>query len=231
VVLAGIAVVLAGFMLFHTLGRSTPTAAPSLGLSSPKPSSEETPSPSPTMGDVPASTPLAIEIPSLKINAPTVLWTETMAKKAVGYNGESCYSAAEKRIICVNPPSFTDAYYEKQGEGGTMLGALPGTDSTENVYITGHALEKRNGVFTKLYQLSKDEHVIINTETGKLTYSVDRMVLVGKNEYDQVPEVTEQQPGRLILTTCNHSESATYKGTSSTQNVVVIAHLVAAQPA
>jgi LPXTG-site transpeptidase (sortase) family protein len=231
VILAGIAVMLAGFILFHTFGSTPPTALPSLGLLSPTPDSQQSPSPSPTMGNVPASTPLAIEIPSLEVNAPTKLWTEEMAKKATGYNGESCYSAEQKRIICVDPPTFTDAYYEQQGEGGTQLGALPGTDSTENVYITGHALAQRNGVFTRLYQLSKDDQVIVNTQNGKLTYAIDRMVIVGKNDYSQVPEVNEQQAGRLILTTCNHSADATYKGSSSTQNVVAIAHLVAAQPA
>jgi LPXTG-site transpeptidase (sortase) family protein len=233
-VLAGIAVLLVAFISFRTLGTSSPKPVSSPGLTIPVPSQTAvTPSPSasPTIGNVPASAPLSVEIPSLSINASAKLWTEEMAKNAVGYKGESCYSKTEKRIVCVDPPTFTDAYYEEKGEGGTLLGALPGSDATANVYITGHASATQNGVFTYLYQLSQNDQVIVNTKNGKLTYSVDRMVIVDKDDYSQVPEVNEQKAGRLILTTCNHSADATYKGSSSTQNVVVIAHLVAAQPA
>jgi len=175
---------------------------------------------------VAAADPTRIAIPAIGIDAAVKLYTIEDAQGAKDPLTQiPCY---ENGIIqCINPPSAMDVYWLQKGLGGLAFGDRPGTDATGNVVMSGHASSTKEAVFTKLYKLAAGDDIQITTANGTLTYTVVKQYRPQKSDiYSQVQEMTQQQPGRLILVTCDHSSpDVPQSGGSSFDNIVIVAQL------
>jgi sortase (surface protein transpeptidase) len=156
------------------------------------------PIPAPVAPPVLSAVPTALSIPALGLNAVV----QVMA-------------ASECPVL--NPPTVDQAYW-------VGCRSAPGTDSDGTVFIIGHAVAGRQGVFARLQQLTVDNDVLVTTPSGTLTYRVERTVNYAKfGEVQDSPEVMEKVPGRLVLVTCLLAPD----GAATDKNFLAQAQLVA----
>jgi len=201
---------------------STPTTAPEM-VPSAVPTLTATPTPTPTPV-VEAAPPTHVTIPSLGLDAAVLPYTAADAKKFAG-----CYS--DGKVLCIEPPTDANVYWSQTEIAGIPFENPVGTDTQGTAYLFGHATDSGSGVFTRLYQMQAGQIVLVSTANGQLTYQVDQVETVLKPDFGALPVVTEQVPGELLLVTCNHGPGATIHQGSSTENLIVVTHLVSAQPA
>ncbi|QAY63884.1 class F sortase [Xylanimonas allomyrinae] len=229
VALVVVVVALAGVVVVRSAGHGTPVAVPTAAPSrSPAPVPDATYAPPP--GTVIAAAPTHVSVPVLGLDA--VVQPYTVADAEQGRNaltGTGCY--ADGRITCIDPPTMGDVYWMQGGVGGVAFGDAPGTQSQANVYLFGHATDDGSGIFTRLYELQAGASVEVSNPHGRLTYEVDQVVTVDKGDYTSLPLAVDQEPGKLLLVTCNHAPGAAARNGSATENVVVAAHLVSSHPA
>lgn len=149
---------------------------------------------------VPASPPLLVEAPSIGLRAEVAPYTDEDVASAGG---------------AVRPPDlWTVSWWTG---GGT-----PGTDADNTVYLYGHTW-REPAVFNGVKDLVPGDSVVVTTQTGRVTYRVERSFLVDKPELPDNPAVTEVVAGRLLLLGC-YRETGDER--STTQNVVVVAQAV-----
>jgi LPXTG-site transpeptidase (sortase) family protein len=147
---------------------------------------------------VPSAVPTGLFIPALELSAPV----QEM-------------KASECPVL--SPPTVDEAYW-------VGCRAKPGTDSDGTVFIIGHAVAGRQGVFARLQELAVGNDVQVTTPSGTLTYRVERTANYAKfGEVQHSPEVMEKVPGRLVLVTCLLGPD----GQSTNQNFLAQAQLVA----
>lgn len=209
---------------------SHPNVAPDVVAPSPSevfssadvPASTSVPAPTSSASSMPGPSDHVI-IPAIGVDAP--LHPYTAAEAAQGYDevaGTPCL--VQGVIVCVDPPTSTDVYWQQGGSNGVGWGEAPSRDAQQNVYLFGHAGTTGYAVFTRLVEMKPGDPIDI----GDLTYVTQQVVTVDKSDYTSLPEAVQQVPGRLLLVSCVHSAGATLvNGGYSTDNVVVIAQLAA----
>jgi hypothetical protein len=188
--------------------------------------------------DVPAAAPYAIAIPGIGVEATVQPYTLAQAKTGYdGFTGTGCYDAASNTITCVSPPDDRIVSWQTPipGVNGIGVGAAPGTDATGTVYLYGHSIDATGdavGVFQNLSRLQAGNEVVLSTVNGRLTYAVQQVVHLPKQDY-YCPDSThpantytamlcDQVSGRLLLVSCDHDPGAeTVNGGYAVSNTVV----------
>lgn len=97
----------------------------------------------------------------------------------------------------------------------------PGTDSPGTSFIVGHNYRDPSGAYVPFAALEKvqtGDSVTLGTVNGVLTYTIEQVFLVPKDELPNRLDLLENVPGRLILETCDTTPS----GDDTTDNLVVI---------
>lgn len=149
---------------------------------------------------VPMSAPVLVEAASIGLRADVAPYTNEDVAAAGG---------------AVRPPDlWTVSWWTG---GGT-----PGSDADNTVYLYGHTW-REPAVFNGIKDLSPGDSVVVTTQTGRVTYLVERSFVVDKPELPGNPAVTEAVAGRLLLLGCYRE---TGDEDSTTQNVVVVAQAV-----
>ncbi|MFC7620810.1 class F sortase [Microlunatus sp. GCM10028923] len=97
----------------------------------------------------------------------------------------------------------------------------PGSDSGDTVYLLGHTVRSGGGVFDPLQHVEIGQSIIVETESGSLTYQVQATKMYPKNEIQRADEVYETVPGRLVLVGCYLNAD----GSKQDLNFVVFAQL------
>lgn len=129
-------------------------------------------------------------------------------------------------IVCVDPVSYTDVVWQQGGQNGVGPGATPSSAAQENAYLFGHSDSTGTAVFSRLSDLRTGDLVEVTTTSEVLTYTVQEVVDVAKDDYTSMPQATTQVPGRLLLVSCDHRTGADQiDGGYSARNIVVVAQL------
>lgn len=165
-----------------------------------------------------------VTIPRLEVDAE--LSEYTAAEAAQGYDevaDTSCLVSGV--IVCVDPTSTTGVVWQRGGANGIGFGSKPSADAEQNVYLFGHADDAGTAVFSRLAELAVGDEIGVTADGSDLTYTVDQVVTVDKADYTSLPEAVEQVPGRLLLVSCDHTETAPQGNGWALDNVVVVAHL------
>ncbi len=184
-----------------------------------------TPTATSTSNAVPQADPTHIAIPAVGVDADVRLFTEKMAQGTHdNITGASCWT--DDTITCVNPPDGKRVYWLKAGVGRIPFGSQPGTDATGTVYLTGHSSSSTTAVFTDLYKLKTGDPISVSTRNGDVSYEVQKVVMLDKNDWSDSPYANEQVAGRLLLITCNHEPGSVKKNGSAVENALVVAQLV-----
>lgn len=97
----------------------------------------------------------------------------------------------------------------------------PGSDSGDTVYLLGHTVRSGGGIFDPLQQVEPGQSIIVETESGTLTYRVQATKMYPKNEIQRADEVYETVAGRLVLIGCYLNAD----GSKQDLNFVVFAQL------
>jgi LPXTG-site transpeptidase (sortase) family protein len=248
-VLAGVACALIVFVLFKAGGREvapvTPAPSGSYAMVTATGSRAGTPEPDPTTSAPATSSPtqappysqaglpVHIYLPTIGVDAAVATYTADDAAAGVdGTTGQPCL--VDGVITCVDPPLNDTVYWQQGGANGVGYGDQPGEDSQGNVYLYGHAGVRGTGaVFDNLGQLQPGDTFEVTTTLGILTYQVDEVWNVDKNDYTSDPRIIDQVPGRLLLVTCDHRAGAELvNGGYAANNLVASTHVVvgAAKP-
>jgi LPXTG-site transpeptidase (sortase) family protein len=195
-----------------------------------------TPSPTvspPTSASVPfgqAGAPLHLEIAAIGVAAEVVAYTAEHA--ATGYDamtGEVCYR--DGTIVCIDPPTLDQVYWQRGGLDGIVNGDMPGTASRGTVYFYGHAGANAGAVFDHLPELEVGATATVSTLNGTLTYRVAEVFTVPKDQFTTDPRITAQVAGQLLLVSCDHSPGAGLAGGGyATHNVVARLQVESAGP-
>ena len=98
-------------------------------------------------------------------------------------------------------------------------GARPG-GRRGAVVLTGHSVQRGDGVFDELAALREGDRVEVTTAVGVVSYRVDEVAALGREQLAQVSERLFSATGasRLVLVTCGDYRHGEYHG-----NVVVTA--------
>jgi hypothetical protein len=177
-----------------------------------------------------AAAPTRLEVAAIGVDAAVVPYTADEARAGHdGLTGEPCYQ--DGVIVCVDPPSITQVYWQRGGLDGVVNGDMPGTESRGTVYLYGHAGGAGAGaVFDLLPDLAVGESALVTTANGVVTYRVEEVFAVPKDQFSTDPRVTGQVPGRLLLVSCDHSPGAGTSGGYAVDNVVAVLQVVSAGP-
>lgn len=156
--------------------------------------------------EIPASTPLRLEVPSIGVNAEIEVYTPEMREARGGYDPTTRDIVSWDATI-------------------TPMGA-PGTDSQNTVYLHGHS-SWVDAVFNDLGDLANGDLALVTTENGTIYYSVVEKFSVpkvsrdGKIGFADHDTVVEKVPGRLILVGCDRTTEDNAQRVSA-KNVVVV---------
>lgn len=102
--------------------------------------------------------------------------------------------------------------------------AYPSASSGGTSYVYGHACHYHVCPFTNLKEARVGENVVVTTPSRLLTYRIDRIGLSPKSAVSLPPWASDSAvANQLVLVTC-----AFEQGDTSTNNLVVDAHLIAA---
>jgi hypothetical protein len=214
------------------------TSAPSPATVEPSPS----PSPSPSASEDPppaslgvpfgqAAPPLRLEVGVIGVAAEVLPYTADHARAGHdGLTGEACYQ--DGVIVCVDPPTVTEVYWQRGGLDGVASGDMPGLQSRGTVYLYGHAGVSGTGaVFDALPSLEPGTVAVVGTGNGRLNYRVEEVFTVPKDQFTTDPRITSQVPGQLLLVSCDHSPGAgVAAGGYAVDNVVARLQIVSAGP-
>ncbi|MDR1767446.1 MAG: class F sortase [Propionibacteriaceae bacterium] len=114
------------------------------------------------------------------------------------------------------------------GVDGVAYGENPGVNAGGTVYFFGHSATTRTGVFDKLPKLKKGDKAEVETDYGVITYVVDELLYIPKDEYTKTDKITEQTPGRLLLVSCDQA-GPQYSNGYSKDNLVAVLHVEGAR--
>lgn len=189
---------------------ATPAAAPSLSpLMSTTAEPPQTEAPSSSKDDtVPVSAPRHLSFPAAGIDGEVEEYTAAEASAEGG----------------INPATLdTISWYSGIDD------ALPGTDATNTVYIFGHTWIEP-AVFNGLVDVKIGDEATVTTATGSLTYAVEQIISMDKDDFTSDPTVSAIVPGRLVLVTCHRPEGWD-DSAPAPDNTAVILHLVSSRAA
>lgn len=160
--------------------------------------------PAPSNDDaVPVSRPVHLTFPAAMIDGPVDEYTAAQAEAEGGINPESL---------------DTISWYSG------IADSIPGTDATNTVYIFGHTWVEP-AVFNGLVDVSVGDEATLQTETGTLTYAVDEIINMSKDDFTSNETVKAIVPGRLVLVTC-HRPDGWDRDAAAPDNTAVVMHLV-----
>lgn len=97
----------------------------------------------------------------------------------------------------------------------------PGTETLSTTFIAGHAQASQAMVFNPLMTSVIGDDVVLQTESGVLTYRIESILLVPKQEIAHRDDIYAPHKGRLVLITCDVEG-----GNDTLNNRVVVAQLV-----
>jgi LPXTG-site transpeptidase (sortase) family protein len=108
---------------------------------------------------------------------------------------------------------------DPQRIGWWSEGAEPGADRGAAV-LTGHTVHTGGGAFDDLERLAAGDDVVVRTARGRITYVVDSVRVLGRDQLARQSAKIFDQSGaaRLVLITCED-----WDGTAYRSNVVVTA--------
>ena len=108
---------------------------------------------------------------------------------------------------------------DPQQVGWWSEGAAPGADAGAAV-LTGHTVHTGGGAFDDLEELAAGDDVVVRTARGRVTYVVDSVRVLDRDELARQSAHIFDQSGaaRLVLITCED-----WDGTAYRSNVVVTA--------
>lgn len=192
---------------------ATPAAEPSLSpavtRSAEPPQAAEPPLTSEPGGaheTVPVSAPLHLSFPAAGVDGDVEEYTAADASAEGGIN-----------------PATLDTISWYSG----IEDALPGTDATNTVYIFGHTWIEP-AVFNGLVDVQIGDEATVTTATGSLTYAVEQIINMSKDDFTSDPTVSAIVPGRLVLVTCHRPEGWD-DSAPAPDNTAVILHLVSSR--
>jgi hypothetical protein len=220
------------------------TSSLSLAVSSEVPSNVSTSPSSPLVTAVSSSSlPVALssviptqEIPAIQPitpAAPTALHIHDLGIDIDAIVASMSYSDDLTPPACVDVPDDLDcpnkAFWVQD-----RLGMAPGYPAPKSTYIIGHAWSEQHRVFDQLSarilsdpensSILKGAKVVVDQPNGSVTYEIDSVVRVRKNEISQADEIWERtgaKSNRLVLLMCALDRD---------YNFAVIGYTVATQP-
>jgi LPXTG-site transpeptidase (sortase) family protein len=164
--------------------------------------------------------PRHITIPAIGVDAAILPYDKAAAE--AGYDGYAempCFQ--NDTIVCVDPPTMEDVYWQVGGLYGVAWGDMPGTETRGTVYLYGHAGNPAsNPVFNDLSELQPGDTAEVSTDFGIFTYTVESVRNLPKDSYTTDPEILKQEGGRLLLVTCYHGDDAELKNGFAVDNTV-----------
>ncbi len=153
---------------------------------------------------VPVSRPLHLTFPAASIDGDIDEYT---AEQATADGG-------------INPPTLDSiAWYTGVPD------PMPGTNATNTVYIFGHTWIEP-AAFNGLKAVQPGDIATLRTETGILSYEVQEIISMDKDDFASDPDVAAVVPGRLVLVTC-HRPDGWSDDKPAPENTAVILRLVA----
>lgn len=119
----------------------------------------------------------------------------------------------------VDPPHATAAQWDTAA--WVEQSSFPSVPSTGTSYVYGHACHHHVCPFTYLKDAAIGDRVVITTTAGTFTYRIDRIGLSPKSA-PTLPSWASDSTvrNRVVLVTCAYE-----RGDTSTDNIVVVAHL------
>ena len=156
----------------------------------------------------PASAPTGQHRPGLRARGAV---PEAVVVPALGI--DAAVSGIRLQQGALNPPA------DPQEVGWWSEGAAPGAD-TGTAVLTGHTVHTGGGAFDDLEELAAGDEVLVRTARGRITYVVDSVRVLGRDELARRNAAVFDQSGagRLVLITCEDWDGAAYRS-----NVVVTA--------
>lgn len=193
-VVGGLAVAGTGLWQWYAGGAPTPSRAATAPVQESPSASGEPPAELPQAQPAPArpGAPLRVRVPRLGVDAPV---------DPVGAPGGT-----------LTPPSDATRL------GWWAEGAKPGQRGS--VLVAGHTVSTGGGALDDLEQLRRGDDVVVRTTTGRRTYEVVTVQVLGKGVLARrAQQIFDQRvPSRLVLVTCEDWDGVAYRS-----NVVVTA--------
>jgi len=151
---------------------------------------------------VAASEPLRLRVPVIGLDGAVSEYSQRMIDDRGGFD----------------PPELSTISWDT-----TIVGGLPGTDSTNTVYLYGHSWVD-TAVFNGLREMQAGDIAGIDTATGTLCYVTQKTLTLPKSEYKNNDEMTDAIPNRLVLVSCYRPDG--YDPNSATvKNVIAVLQL------
>ncbi len=188
------------------------SVSPSTTGSTPPPSPSPAPAVTPSPSAPPPTTPH--DLPALSPDQPRRLVIDGVLDvgfdNAVGTSGDTLRPASDSEV----------SRWADRGSPGS-----PGEDA---VIVIGTAdPTDSSAAFARLAAVEPGTAVRLRTDQGTLTYTVSKRLDVKASSLLQHPELTSEQPGRLVLVGEEYAPS----GDRLTTDLVVVAILTGASPA
>ncbi len=155
----------------------------------------EEPDPEPTRDVEPIDGPFTVRIPRIGVDAPVV---------SVHVNDDR---------VLVPPRELTVV-------GWWSEGAAPG-DASGSAVLVGHSARAGGGVFDDVGELQPGDTIEVLGASGGLTYAVDSVEVLSKEDLARnAEEIFDQSgPGRLVVITCEDFDGKAWRS-----NIVTIAY-------